>query len=123
MRRNRTKVTIVHRFHSIASAFGLLIALIATAGSARAVEYHVNNGHAATADDNAGSAAEYVKKIMGDLMEAGYDGGFSIEPHLGAIIHEDKRGDPEELYEQYIQYGSNLNVMFEEAKEAAVRAV
>jgi sugar phosphate isomerase/epimerase len=50
-----------------------------------------------------------VKEIVGDLLAKGYDGGFSIEPHLAAIIHTGQKADSDaQLYESYVEYGKRL---------------
>jgi sugar phosphate isomerase/epimerase len=50
-----------------------------------------------------------VKEIVGDLLAKGYDGGFSIEPHLAAIIHTGQKADTStHLYESYVEYGRRL---------------
>lgn len=58
-----------------------------------------------------------VRQIVGDLLGRGYDGGFSIEPHLAAIIHTGQTADStERLYQSYIQYGRRLVQIVEEVK-------
>jgi sugar phosphate isomerase/epimerase len=50
-----------------------------------------------------------VKEIVADLLAGGYDGGFSIEPHLAAVVHLAKEAsDPEEAYRLYVEYGKRL---------------
>jgi len=64
-----------------------------------------------------GEGEGYVKEIVGDLLARGYDGGFSIEPHLAAIIHTGQQAhSDEELYASYVAYGRRL----EEIVHAAV---
>ena len=56
-----------------------------------------------------------VREVIGDLLERGYDGGFSIEPHLAAIVHEGKAASEEEsAYQQYVEYGQRLMALVEE---------
>ncbi|MCX5759441.1 MAG: sugar phosphate isomerase/epimerase [Candidatus Hydrogenedentes bacterium] len=58
-----------------------------------------------------------VKEIVGDLLAHGYDGGFSIEPHLAAIIHTGQKADTEQhLYESYVEYGRRLTRIVEDAR-------
>lgn len=46
-----------------------------------------------------------VVRIVRDLLHSGYDGGFSIEPHL-AIVHHDESAKSEEVrYQTYVEYG------------------
>jgi len=56
-----------------------------------------------------GDGDGYVKDIVGDLLHRGYEGGFSIEPHLEAIIHTGQKADnAEALYQSYTAYGRRL---------------
>jgi sugar phosphate isomerase/epimerase len=58
-----------------------------------------------------------VKEIVGDLLAHGYDGGFSIEPHLAAIIHTGQKADTEQhLYESYVEYGRRLTRIVEDVR-------
>ncbi len=58
-----------------------------------------------------------VRQIVGDLLGKGYDGGFSIEPHLAAIIHTGQKEDNEaKLYETYTEYGRRLRQIVEEVR-------
>ncbi len=57
-----------------------------------------------------------VREIIYDLLKSGYDGGFSIEPHLAAIIHTGQQAESEEqLYNSYITYGKKLMEIVHEA--------
>jgi sugar phosphate isomerase/epimerase len=58
-----------------------------------------------------------VREIVGDLLSKGYDGGFSIEPHLAAIIHTGQKADSEaHLYDSYVEYGRRLISIVDEAR-------
>jgi len=59
-----------------------------------------------------------VKEIVGDLLAKGYDGGFSIEPHLAAVIHTGQKADTEQhLYESYVEYGRRLMRIVEDIRK------
>ncbi len=50
-----------------------------------------------------------VKEVLEDLVERGYDGAVSIEPHLAAVVHEGKDADSAgSAYERYVEYGRRL---------------
>ncbi len=51
-----------------------------------------------------------VRKIVGDLLQHGYNGGFSIEPHVASVFHEQTPdSDLEKVkYDSYIEYGRRL---------------
>lgn len=47
-----------------------------------------------------------VREIIKDLIARGYDGGFSIEPHITSVIHlRQEAADPELAYSTYVEYG------------------
>jgi len=59
-----------------------------------------------------------VRKIVHDLLISGYDGGFSIEPHL-SVIHHNR---PDQLVEQsrydnYIEYGTRFMALLDEERK------
>jgi sugar phosphate isomerase/epimerase len=58
-----------------------------------------------------------VKRIVKDLLRNGYDGGFSIEPHLAVVFHEDK-GETSEavMYRNYVEYGRRMERLIADAK-------
>ncbi len=54
----------------------------------------------------AGDGAGDVRAIVNDLRENGYDGGFSMEPHLAVVFHdESKECEADIRYSNYINYG------------------
>ena len=58
-----------------------------------------------------------VKKIIKDLIQSGYDGGFSIEPHMGAVYHEDRNDSQAEAkYNTYLEYGRSFMRLIKEIK-------
>jgi len=47
-----------------------------------------------------------VARIVGDLLQTGYDGGFSIEPHLAVVYHDSSAQSKDEVrYSNYVEYG------------------
>ena len=59
-----------------------------------------------------------VKDIVKDLLAKGYAGGFSIEPHLAAVIHTGQKADSElQLYESYVEYGRRIMKIVEQARK------
>ncbi|MBO5307553.1 MAG: sugar phosphate isomerase/epimerase [Lentisphaeria bacterium] len=55
----------------------------------------------------AGDGSGDVRAIVIDLLKTGYDGGFSIEPHVATVFH-DKESDTsleEVQYSSYVEYG------------------
>jgi sugar phosphate isomerase/epimerase len=58
-----------------------------------------------------------VRRIVKDLLQRGYDGGFSIEPHLAVVFHENK-GETSEavMYQNYVEYGRRLERLIAEVQ-------
>ena len=47
-----------------------------------------------------------VRRIVKDLLANGYDGGFSMEPHLAVQHHDPSITSPEAImYANYVEYG------------------
>ena len=79
---------------------------------------HIKDGTALPREDGVRPACKYcwagdgsgdVRAIVKDLREYGYDGGFSMEPHVAAVFHEEAKEDSASLdkikYESYVEYG------------------
>lgn len=67
----------------------------------------------------AGEGSGFVRQIVTELLENGYDGGFSIEPHVATVFHENDNQEDEDLsarrkYETYIKYGRSFEKLLEE---------
>jgi sugar phosphate isomerase/epimerase len=67
----------------------------------------------------AGEGSGDVRRIVGDLLKRGYNGGFSIEPHLAAVHHEQDKQIPDEQirYNNYIEYGKRFMQLVNELKK------
>jgi len=66
-----------------------------------------------------GEGKGYVREIVRDLLRRGYAGGFSIEPHLAAVVHLGKEAsDPEAAYRMYVEYGRRLMALIDEERAA-----
>jgi sugar phosphate isomerase/epimerase len=47
-----------------------------------------------------------VREVVRDLVGRGYDGGFSMEPHLGVVFHEEgSESEGETRFQTYVEYG------------------
>ncbi len=63
-----------------------------------------------------------VKRIVANLLANGYgqsfgSGGFSIEPHLDVVYHDDSLTSPDDIrYANYVEYGRRLMKLVEEAR-------
>ncbi|TDO91322.1 sugar phosphate isomerase/epimerase [Halanaerobium saccharolyticum] len=64
-----------------------------------------------------GDGSGQVKKIVKDLLQNGYDGGFSMEPHMGAVYHsQEADSEAEAKYNTYLEYGNRFMDLMEEIK-------
>lgn len=59
-----------------------------------------------------------VRRIVKDLLASGYEGGFSIEPHLAVVQHDQSVVSPDEQrYNNYVEYGRRMEQMVAEIKK------
>ena len=76
------------------------------------VYVHIKDAKKVNGEDHycmCGDGDGYVKEIVADLLAKGYAGGFSIEPHLAAVIHSGQQAESAEiLYKSYTDYGRRL---------------
>jgi sugar phosphate isomerase/epimerase len=49
-----------------------------------------------------------IPKIIKDLCARGYDGGISIEPHMGAVFHDPNSQHSLDAAEIYVEYGRRM---------------
>lgn len=56
-----------------------------------------------------------VLEVIKDLLASGYDGGFSIEPHLAAMVHEGQQAGVGAI-EIYVAYGRRLVALIQQAR-------
>jgi len=58
-----------------------------------------------------------VKKIVKDLLDNGYNGGFSIEPHMAVVFHDESvKSEADIQYNNYIEYGKRFMKIVDEIK-------
>jgi sugar phosphate isomerase/epimerase len=66
-----------------------------------------------------GDGEGHVREIVGELIASGYEGGLSIEPHMGAVYHDSAATTDEEArYAMYVEYGRRLMKLVEEVQAA-----
>ncbi len=62
-----------------------------------------------------------LRKIIKDLLENGYDGGFSIEPHMASVYHSQINDNDQKLaelkYDNFVNYGNKFMNLVREIKE------
>jgi sugar phosphate isomerase/epimerase len=61
-----------------------------------------------------------VRRIVADLLRTGYDGGFSMEPHLAVVAHDPSVTSPDAIrYANYVEYGRRFMRLLAEARGRA----
>jgi sugar phosphate isomerase/epimerase len=57
-----------------------------------------------------------VVRIVRDLLESGYDGGLSIEPHLSVVHHDESVvSEEEQRFDNYVEYGHRMERIVSES--------
>ncbi len=59
-----------------------------------------------------------VRDIVADLKRTGYDGWYSIEPHIVSVVHEgrDASGNEDRAREVFLRYGKTFEELYREAR-------
>lgn len=66
-----------------------------------------------------GEGSGQVKRIVADLLERGYDGGISMEPHMGGVHHEGSQEANAALRRSiYVDYGQRFESLLESLSTA-----
>jgi sugar phosphate isomerase/epimerase len=53
-----------------------------------------------------------VVRIVKDLLDSGYDGGISIEPHLSIVYHDESvASEAEQRFNSYVEYGRRMEAI------------
>jgi sugar phosphate isomerase/epimerase len=56
-----------------------------------------------------GEGDGYVRAVIKDLLASGYDGAFSIEPHVAVVFHDASvQSSAEQQFNSYVEYGRRL---------------
>jgi len=56
-----------------------------------------------------GEGAGKVREILKDLIETGYEGALSIEPHVAVVFHDASvKSSEEEMRQSFVEYGRRL---------------
>jgi len=70
-----------------------------------------------------GEGAGDVKRIVADLLSRGYDGGFSMEPHLAVVHHDPTITSPDAIrFANYVEYGRRFERLLAEVRPGATAA-
>jgi len=65
-----------------------------------------------------GQGAGRVRDIVEDLKRTGYDGWYSIEPHIVSVVHEgrDASGNEDHAREVFLRYGKTFEALYRDAR-------
>ncbi|MGA2974495.1 MAG: sugar phosphate isomerase/epimerase family protein [Spirochaetia bacterium] len=96
------------------------------------IEYvHIKDGRYIGPSDGLFPKTEYtwpgegngeVRRIVTDLAKTGYDGGFSMEPHMTTVFHVAGANSPEEtMFSNYVEYGRRFAQLAAECGFVAAR--
>ena len=59
-----------------------------------------------------GEGEGYVRAIIKDLLASGYDGAFSIEPHVAVVFHDaNVQASADQQFQSYVEYGRKLEAL------------
>ncbi len=67
----------------------------------------------------AGDGCGDVRAILKDAFRRGYDGGISIEPHIGGVVFHDSNADLPETdvrFRNYVEYGKRMEQLVREVR-------
>ncbi len=83
------------------------------------IEYvHIKDGRyneGETTHTFAGEGDGDTRFIVQDLLESGYDGGFSMEPHMSVVFHDQAvQSDDEIRFANYVEYGRRFMQLISE---------
>lgn len=62
-----------------------------------------------------GEGNGFVREIVTDLIANGYDGGFSMEPHMVRVFHEPDPSD-DSVNDNYVEYGRRFEQLVADVK-------
>jgi sugar phosphate isomerase/epimerase len=64
---------------------------------------------------HAGQGDGDVRRVVKDLLDNGYEGGISMEPHLAVVFHDESvQSDAEVRYNNYVEYGRRFMKLLDE---------
>jgi sugar phosphate isomerase/epimerase len=88
----------------------------------RTVYVHVKDGKAPKGGKEfytwPGEGDAMVREAVADLLKTGYDGGFSIEPHLSSQVHLGTTADgKKDAFDIYVEYGRRFMKIVDEVRK------
>jgi sugar phosphate isomerase/epimerase len=86
---------------------------------------HVKDGYWDARESKAvftfpGEGQADIPRIVADLLKRGYDGGFSMEPHLAVVAHDPSVNSPEAIkFANYVEYGRRFMKIIADVRRAS----
>lgn len=82
---------------------------------------HIKDGYWDAANSKAvftypGEGRGDVRRIVKDLLSRGYEGGISIEPHMGKVFHDPASGHSLNAGQIYVEYGRRMMSMVKDIR-------
>lgn len=66
-----------------------------------------------------GEGQGYVREVVKDLLASGYNGAFSIEPHVAVVFHDSTvQASATQQFDSYVDYGRALEKLIAEAQSS-----
>lgn len=63
-----------------------------------------------------------VIEIIQDLVDTGYDGGYSMEPHMASVFHDDSiKSKADYAFENYVEYGRRFMKIVDDCKAKSAK--
>lgn len=70
-----------------------------------------------------GEGDGYVRAVIKDLLASGYDGAFSIEPHVAVVFHDASvQASADAQFKSYVDYGRALEKLISEVRAEVKQA-
>ena len=90
------------------------------ASKSRTVYVHIKDGKSA-ADKHEytypGEGEGRVRDVVADLLKSGYDGGFSMEPHMASQVHLGTKAEgTKNAFDIYVEFGRRFMKLVDEIK-------
>jgi sugar phosphate isomerase/epimerase len=90
------------------------------ASKSRTVYVHIKDGRNASGKHEytyPGEGDGRVREVVTDLFKSGYDGGFSMEPHMAAQVHLGTKAEgTKNAFDIYVEFGRRFMKLVEEIK-------
>ncbi len=70
-----------------------------------------------------GEGCGNIRAIVKDLLKNGYDGGFSMEPHVASVYHDGAENAADFKYSSYIEYGKRFEALLDDCRKSIMEVI